>query len=143
MKITKEELAHKLNGIQINTISKEDIKDAKDSDLIIVYGHSDDCVEIDGYITDEISAFDGVTFEIDKEGPLGIWENIRENISLHDAKKYIDRKFSGHTKKIKAVWDDGSGYSWTFQTGVPYSNFDIFCDKDKFCQGIIININDL
>ena len=56
-KITKEELAVKLDGIEYGDGIPDDIVEAaKESKLVIIHGSSDDLIEIHGAISDEVGA---------------------------------------------------------------------------------------
>lgn len=69
MKKTKEQMAERLNGRQYGRdTTKEDIQLARESGLVIIYGASDDIVEFEGAIVDEIGAYNGTDFIIATPG---------------------------------------------------------------------------
>lgn len=69
--ITKEELAEKLNGrTYLNEMTEEEEQEAKESELVVVFGQSDDLVELRGAIDDELDMYDGGTIYLTKEGVL-------------------------------------------------------------------------
>lgn len=58
--MTSKELAALLDGNQYgNEITKEQEMLALDHDLVVVFGYSDDDVELRGEINDEVGAYDG------------------------------------------------------------------------------------
>lgn len=70
--MNKEELAQQLNGIEYPPDFRDSYiaKKAKDNNLVIVYGMSDDLTELRGAVHEEFSSFEGIRFSIDKKGNL-------------------------------------------------------------------------
>jgi len=63
-----KQLAELLNGTEYPLrISNELSKQAADHGLVIVYGASDDLVEFAGAINDELCAYDGGQYLLDKK----------------------------------------------------------------------------
>lgn len=66
-KLTKEYFANKHNNCNLRNglyydsdyISKQDLIELKNNNLVVVYGHSDDLAEFQGAIEDEIGCWDG------------------------------------------------------------------------------------
>ena len=58
-------------------------------------------------------------------------------------------EFCGYAEKkkkcatIRSLLCDDSGFTWTFETDIPHSTFDIFENGNKFCRGIVINSENL
>ena len=58
--MTKEQFAEMLNGSEYrNEISRDQAKIAKDHNLLVCFGASDDLLEMRGIINDELGAWDG------------------------------------------------------------------------------------
>lgn len=137
--MTKEELAQIINGTQYPFYPKKGIiKSAKDNNLVIVYGHSDDLIEIDGAICEEIGAYGGVSFRVCKNG---LCERPSEDDYGDDDfddrfKKYLDNKEK--SKIIKA-----SGPPWDITTDIPHCKFNILEDDDVQSVGIVFSLNDI
>lgn len=71
MSMKKEELAAMLNGREYrNEITREEAAEAKAAGLVVVYGASDDLMEFEGAIRDELGCYDGGTAFVDKKGLL-------------------------------------------------------------------------
>ena len=135
--MTKEELAQRLNGREYcNEITREEAKEARGNNLVVVFGASDDLMEFRGAIDDETGAYDGVTVSIDKNGLL-------ENKCDDDQCPYFaDRK--GAAAKIKAIWcPHGKDLSWEYYTDIPHATFDVMEDGELYCRGIIFSLDDL
>lgn len=135
--MTKEELAARLNG---NTYGDEcthdDAAAAKAAGLVIVYGASDDLMEFEGAIHDEVGCFDGGEAWVDKDGVLD-----RDACDDDDAlAEFVARKKSA--RRIEAVWGYG-GYSWTYRTDIPHATFEIVEDGEPYCRGIVFALNAL
>lgn len=130
--LTKEELAKRLDGNEYgNEVSDDDIKDAQRNGLLIIFGYSDDNMEFRGAFNDEVGCYDGGEAYVSIEG---IERNECDNEECPN--------FEQHGKKIKAIWNAG-GYSWVFETDIPHASFDILEDGDKYCRGIVIDMNDI
>lgn len=114
--MTKEELATVLNGRQYrNEITPEIEKLAKENNLLIIFGASDDLCEFRGAISDEFGCYDGGTIEC-KDLP----------------------------KPIEAVWDPPKfNCSWIYKTDMPHTEFKIYEDEELYCIGIVIDLNDV
>lgn len=96
----------------------------KENNLVVVYGCSDDLIEFDGYFSDEADVYVGGDVYINKTG-------ISNNIDK--------------SAKITAIWcDNNSEYCWTYKTNIPHMTFHLNEeDGNKYCEGIVFNINDL
>ena len=120
-----KEFAELLNGREIGKeITQEDVKLAKENNLVAVYGASDDLMEFEGAIYDELDAWEGTIARVSKDGIL---------------KPPCEDKSA---KTIKAVWGENN-ISWTYETEIPHETFDIMEDEDVYCRGIVFSMDDL
>ncbi|MBQ6952124.1 MAG: hypothetical protein IJN44_11615 [Clostridia bacterium] len=111
--------------------------EAKKNGLVVVFGYSDDCIELRGAIDDEIGAYGGGAVLITKSGALL-------------PKPYCDEETCPHflaakeaSKSIKAIWHDDGGPCWTYETDIPHSTFDVFENGELYCVGIVFTVNHL
>ena len=131
--MTAKELSAMLNGREYgNEISKAEEELAKENGLVVVFGCSDDLMELCGAIYDEADVYDGGTVMLEKDGIV-----TRENECRHC--KYFK---AAKTTEIKALWYK-NGVSWTYETDIPHETFNIYEDGELFCVGIVFSINDL
>ena len=119
-------LAASLNGSDYGceTDNAADMAFAKDKSMVVVYGYSDDCAELDGAVQDEISCYNGGAFWIDAKGRVS------------------DTEKAGY-KKVEAVWCGPSGASWEYQTDIPHETFNVYEDGELYCVGIVFCLNDI
>lgn len=71
--MTKEQLAEKLNGRDCENspfLTEKETEQAIKDGLVVIYGASDDLMEVEGAISDEGDCYDGGELLIDKEGIL-------------------------------------------------------------------------
>ena len=124
--MTAKQLVEKLDGREyLSEITSEEEKEAEANGLVAVYGYSDDNVELVGAISDEIGAWEGVVFHVDKDGGYRIEDSDTPN-------------------RIRAVWcAPGSDAAWTFETEIPHEPFNIYEDGELFCVGIVFGMEDL
>ena len=130
--MTRDELAAKLNGREYGSeISRLEEDYARANRLLVIFGYSDDVIELKGLISDEVEGFLGSTFTISQKN--GKW-------------KIGDR--SEHGVTIKALWcpkdqPDDRQTSWLIKSNIPHATFDIMEDGELFCQGAVISEADL
>jgi len=134
-KLTKEQMADRLNGREMGEeIDGDEQLIAKNSGLLVIFGHSDDCTELRGAIHDETTAN---TLHLHRHGLLARHDPDCEcpHCKFHEQAEQC--------LKVRPCWCVEDGYSWTYDTPIPHATFDILEGSDKFCRGIVIDINDL
>jgi hypothetical protein len=138
--MTKESLAAMINGRSIGKeLTPDEIRLAKDAGLVVVFGASDDLMEVEGALCDEAAVYDGDTVMIDSEGVLN-----RDRIDEYDDEEvanFVARKKTA--KEIEAVFDGELGYCWTYKTDIPHATFEIVEDGASYCRGIVFSVDDL
>lgn len=138
--MTAKELAAALSGCEYGMeISKEEEREAKEAGLVVVYGYSDDNVELRGAIDSELGAYDGTTIYIAPSGLL-------EEPDCDDAETCTCPYFTAAKKaarEIKAIWHDEGGPAWTYETDIPHETFTVYEDGEPFCVGIVFSMEDV
>lgn len=145
--MTKEELAEELNGIEYDDLSGGNSRwqEARQNNLVIVFGYSDDNAEFRGAIFDEVGCYEGGDICFTKSGKFPDEEQL-------DAIDAIERdlgiKIDLPLSKIKAVWcpKDEKGEiiaSWAYETNIPHSVFDVVEGNELYCKGIVFSLSDL
>ena len=125
--LTHDDFAKKLNGRQYgNEITKEEIKEAKENGLVVVYGASDDLMDFVGAIDEEVDCDTGGYFRVTSK-------------NLKVKKGDVTSK-----NKIYADLDNRQkGASWCYDTEIHHSTFNIYEDGELYCIGIVFSIYDL
>lgn len=127
VKMTPQELAEKINNREYECVVTRDTSAlAKQNRLVIVYGASDDLMEFDGAIYDEVGCYDGGVVRVGKNG---VCENCEADY-------------------IEALWcknadDTKSDVAWQYNTQIPHATFNILEDGEIYCVGIVFSIDDL
>ena len=135
-----KEFAEMLNGREyLKEITEKEEVIAKDSNFVVVYGHSDDLVELRGAIEGELDCYNGGEFYLNSNG-------LPKN-ECDDPECPYFKKEKEEMKKIEVVWDS-DGYSWTYKTTIPHATFEIFeTDEENvrvpYCKGIIFSLDGL
>lgn len=133
--ITKEQLAQMLDGNQYGEeVSNQEKQLAKENNLVIVFGYSEDNMELEGAIDDEVSCYDGGFAYVTKNGLL------QNKCDCKDC-PYFEKEQEG-AQEIEAVWDS-EGYSWIYKTNIPHATFEVFEGEDKYCRGIVFSLDNL
>lgn len=138
--MTKEQLAAHLQGWEYPIdLTSQERNDAKDSGLVVIYGASDDLVEIDGAIQDEGGSCGTFEFRLDENGLVPEPdEDERETLEKFGVMDAVAAK----GKKFKAIWDR-NGISWQYETDIPHATFEIMEDGEVYCRGIVFKAKEL
>lgn len=108
-----KEFAEKLNGRQyLNELTKELEAYAKENGIVIVYGQSDDLMEVRGAIDEEFGCYDGGIF------------------------------YLGFAKVEAVWCPKGTDYSWGYETDIPHETFTIMEDDEHYCKGIVFYLKE-
>jgi hypothetical protein len=157
-KISKEQLAAMLDGCEYHDgIADEIVQSAKDNNLVIIHGASDDLVELKGAIDDEDDAYS--LLHISRHG-------IPKNECDCDCvyfKRWLDATIQrGEVREIKAFWCgehnnetmDEAKYAaigeptWCYETTMPHAVFKMFHSegyggREYYCRGIVIDLDEV
>ena len=128
--MNKEELCDKLNKLNLQYpagIPKDIIADAADSNLVVVYGASDDLMEFEGAINDEVGCCSGGVAHI-INGALAFSECSDGEECPYFKKKKLE------ARKIDAIWDRDE-VAWQYETSIPHSDFSVWKDGVEYCRG--------
>ena len=140
--MNKEQLAALLNGREYGSeITSAEAQAAKDAGLVVVFGYSDDNLEMRGRLNEEVGCNDGGTFKIGKRGILDEWSEYEEKCK-DDARKWFHLEVQAKNT-LTAVWGGPEKYVWTYGIDCPFATFDIMEDEEKYCRGIVFSIEDL
>ena len=136
--MTKEELAALLDGCDYSDFEaklKKTQKESEESGLVIVYGSSDDLMELRGALDNEYGCYDGGTFYITRAVVAERMDDICGRCDL-----YKNSLKQAH--KLIAKWCDGE-WCWSYEIDVPYSTFCIYEGDDNYCEGIVFELEAL
>ena len=134
--ITRDHLAKLLDGRAYgDEITKPEEDSAKKAGLVVVFGYSDDNVELRGAVHDEIGAYGGADLGFTRSGL------VFNKCSEEDC-PYFEIERRGSTS-VEAKWCKKDTASWTFETAIPHSIFNIFEDGEVFCRGIVFLLSDV
>lgn len=131
-----QEVADKLHGVEYRSEGKiltlEFCKELRRVG-IVVRGSSDDLIEFDGAISDELGAYDHYFNE------MGM---VRNECDC-DGCPYFEKMMKNVLYYIKPQWCETKEYCWTYDTNIPHATFDVMEDGDKYCKGIVFKLSDL
>lgn len=140
------QLRQQLHGCQYSReMTKDQEAFAKAHGLVVVFGYSDDNVELRGAIDDEVGASDGTVLRITRFGVLPEWETFccsgPDEIA---AAEYFAHKASGvATIQARFSPDDKPGYTWAFDTAIPHLVFLVMEDGEAYGEGLIFALADV
>lgn len=137
--ISISDFAKRLEGRQYTSeITEEEEILAKQNNLVVVFGASDDLMELRGSIDDEFDCYNGGSVFIDSDGTI-IPQEECENCS--SCKWHIAAKSKAH--KLSAHWCEGDVASWEYDIDVPFEPFSIMEDEEVYCIGIVFSLDDI
>ncbi len=128
-----KDLAAQLNGSQYPLhIDRSLAKAAKEAGLVIVYGASDDLMEFEGAIYEELGAYNGTIAYVTREGFV-------LNQGADGFEELVTR-----ASTIHALWCQEGEYSWTYRTDIPHECFEITEEGEPpYCRGIVFALADV
>lgn len=131
MKITASDLAQRLTGNEYGLeVSEAEARVAKENGLVIVYGYSDDNMEFEGAIHDEVGCYNGGKAFVSKSGEV----YADDGCVPEEAKQNV----------IEAIWCDlNTVAAWVYCTDIPHETFNIYEDGELFCIGLVFSMEDL
>ncbi len=148
MSILKE-IANQINGSEYPFEPSEGIQSlAKENNIVIVFGSSDDLMELRGVIYDVESCYDGGTFVLDRQGFVPITPDGEFKESCHpltvDGAKQLIKRFE-RSVYIKAIWcSKDVNASWVYEldghTQFEHETFDVMEDGALYCQGVVFQL---
>ena len=114
-------------------LARAETECARRNGLVIVYGHSDDHLELDGAIRAEGGCFMGGIFHLECE--KGKWQLLcgvgkMNNISA----RWCDQD---------AITDDWEPILWSYKTDIPHECFIALYDGKLFCEGFVFDMKEL
>lgn len=136
--ITSQEAAEQLNGCEYGREGSSELWAAmKAAGLVAVFGASDDLMEFEGAIRDEIGAYEGAVAHVTMNGLVEPQQECCRHAESANAKAFAA------ARPIKAVWDAGDGTSWSYETDIPHATFNVMEDGDVYCRGIVFALADV
>ncbi len=107
----------------------EEIETARENGFVIVYGASDDLMEFNGAVQDEVGCYEGGTAWI-------------------SGNRVMETPAPAGDMAIRAVWcgnerdERGERITWTYETEIPHETFMIYEDGEPYCRGIVFHLKD-
>ena len=143
MAYSRDNLAALLNRRDyLEEITPAEAAMAKVCGLVVIFGYSDDNIELEGAIRDEVGSFNGTTIHV-ANGKLlpPIDDDDVEALQKYGVyRQLLDQRKAATAIKCERCKDD---YAWYISTDAPHSTFDIFDDGEKFCRGIVIDLKEI
>lgn len=132
--MTLKEFARMLDGREYGfpQFAPEEIQIAKENGFVIVCGASDDLMEFEGAIRDEVDCFEGGEIYFNKTGVIFPEDDERPE----------------DCSQITALWCEGEDdnetpATWAYQTDIPHESFKIWEDGELYCIGIVFSVADV
>lgn len=136
--MTKEELAAMLNGREYGAeITKAEEAIAKAAGLVVIFGYSDDNVELRGSINDEVGMYDGGRLCITSEGAMPSWESI-DHSDQDEAREYFRKEALPQIAIDCEFSPAGEDLTWRYSTDAPHATFEVKEDGEVYCRGIVL-----
>lgn len=144
MSLTKESLAARLTGRESGSeITRDEEAEAKAAGLLVVFGYSDDNLELRGALHDEVGCYASrrpVTVVVTASGVLEEW-----GFDGKDQKNALEwfRREKLPRATVRASFGSGAcAFTWSYEVDVPHATFEIFDGDEKFCFGVVLAVAD-
>jgi len=144
-----KEWAEKLNNIEYPADEIWDMRKELENDgIVVVYGASDDLMELEGAIYDEYEAYDEETY-------YWFGKSFVSNDKINEFLNYVDDDFYAFKPLIEPLFEKNSERSYItskpgkdcqfeYETNIPNVEwFDVMEDGELYCKGFVFNKNDL
>jgi len=129
--MNKKELAQIIDGREFGYDFLFDVREeAKENDLVIVSGASDDLMEFDGAIDDEGGCFRGGKVFFDRTGVSPDGSELANSIEAF----WCDKS---------ALDKNGNIITWTYKTSIPHETFMIYENGEPHLRGIVFDLADV
>lgn len=137
--MTKEQFASQLNGNNYRSeITKAQIKEAAENNLVVMFGYSDDNVELRGAIYDEVGGHEECEVLLANRKVLQVEEPFEE---LDEQIAFLKKHgLKLNAKKVKAEYYAEGRPGWQFKTDIPHATFDIMEDNELAGKGIVFDV---
>lgn len=148
--MTKEQLAELINGNEYrDEMTKEQEQAAKQNNLLVLFGASDDLLEMRGAIHDEVGAYDGGEYVLVLAGEL--YADAEEENTYHKAIGHEVIPMSDeydnddNPRLIRAEWcpEDYPELSWRIFSNTPCALFTIKYNGNPCSEGIVIDLDEV
>lgn len=147
MTISLKEFASMLDGREYGSeVSEQESEKAGCLGFLVVYGYSDDNVELRGVVDEEIGAWEGTVIKFDRRGVKPSWDDKNELKDKYDARLYFSRE-NLPAFLINAEWCNEPGVSWVITLkefevfGIQWEPFTINDDGEPFCRGLVADLS--
>ncbi len=140
------EIAQALDAMEYRAdIGMDILTEARNANIVIVIGASDDLMEFYGAFRDEGNCYDGGTVLVDAKGVVpSVRPDDLDDGDDGDAEMlaYLMRKKSAG--RIEALWaDEASQASWSYKTDIPHATFNVMEDGGVYCRAMVFALADL
>ncbi|MEM9264528.1 MAG: hypothetical protein AAGA46_03295 [Cyanobacteria bacterium P01_F01_bin.13] len=143
-----KEFAQRISG-QEYPFSLQERGLAKVNRFLVLWGESDDLLELDGVTRDEAGAWEGISCYVGNEGVLPVYgsgeisEDYYESLTTIKQVKDLAKRFD-NAVLVHAEWcPEGSNLSWRITADVPdemKEKFLILEDGEPMCEGLVIKM---
>jgi hypothetical protein len=139
-----KQLAEQLDGSEY-PLDTDDAKTWAEHGLVVIHPYSDDNMEFDGAIREEVGCYEGGATFLGIDGAIGIDDYgdlfnppITPEEVLDLAKKLA------RSVKITAIWSNTSQHpSWTYEVPIAHEKFNLMEDGTVIAVCAVFSINDL
>ena len=143
-----KEWAEKLNGCEYgDELSDEDKKLLEKDGIVAVFGYSDDNIELEGAMYDELPAYDEETY-------YWFGKYFVSNDRINEFLDYVDDEFYAFKPILEPLFRNncersyitskpGENCQFEYETNIPCEWFNVMEDGELYCKGFVFNKNDL
>lgn len=136
-KLTAKMVAERMNGREyMHEIGDDEENELVFRGLVVVFGYSDDNVELRGAITEEVGCYEHGTIPI-LDGDIFVPP------CGDDCERYDCQLLKDAYRRSKSIRAEFKSDGWKFDADFPYEKFVIMEDGKVFGEGIVFDLEDL
>lgn len=147
--LTKEKLAEMLNGHDVLNRDMHGVPtnmEVWNSNLVVLYGYSDDRIVVRGAVHDEIDSYGDDKMALVLAGEKIDDDEDEMNIDIPGIFQLSDDYDQSNNPRLITVRYgsvDNTQADWEFDTVMPHSTFMLNRKGKPFCKGIVIDLDEI
>lgn len=146
--LTKEKLAEMLDGRDLtHEYDSPTWREAYDNNLVVLFGHSDDLIEVRGAVHDEIYSYGDENLALVLAGEKIDDEEDVTNMDIPAVLPLSDEYNQSNNPRLITVRygsEENTQADWEFDTVMPHATFMLNLNGRKFfCKGIVIDLDEI
>lgn len=147
--LTKEKMAELLDGHDVLNRNMHGIPtniEICNNNLVVMFGHSDDLIEVRGAVHNEIDSYGDDKLALVLAGEKIDDDEDVMNIDIPGIFRLSDDYDQSNNPRLITVRygsEENTQADWEFDTYMPHATFMLYLKGKPFCKGIVIDLDEI